>query len=64
VRWPDDQPGGWHLHQEVGEDYCSQIVSEARMRKPSGGVGRVSRWRDNIISPPGLAALPPPPWWA
>jgi hypothetical protein len=38
VRWPDDQPGGWHLHQDVDEDYCRQIVSEARMRKPSGGI--------------------------
>jgi hypothetical protein len=47
VRWPDDQPGGWHLHQDVDEDYCRQIVSEARMRKPSGGIVWVSRSRDN-----------------
>jgi len=47
VRWPEDQPGAWHLHQDVGEDYCRQIVSEARMRKPSGGVVWVPRSRDN-----------------
>lgn len=47
VRWPEDQPGAWHLHADAGEDYCRQIVSEARMRKPSGGVTWVSRSRDN-----------------
>lgn len=35
--WPADQPGGWHLHANVTDDYCRQIVSEARVRKPSGG---------------------------
>ena len=38
LRWPDDRPGGWHLPEDVTEDYCRQIVSEARIRKPSGGV--------------------------
>ena len=49
VRWPDDQPGGWHLHQDVDEDYCRQIVSEARMRKPSGGATWVRRSSDNHL---------------
>jgi hypothetical protein len=22
VRWPDDQPGAWHLPHDVDEDYC------------------------------------------
>lgn len=37
VRWPEGQPGGWHLHQDVTEAYCKQIVSEARAKKPGGG---------------------------
>lgn len=36
LSWPHGQPGGWHLHQEVDEDYCRQIVSEARVNKPKG----------------------------
>lgn len=36
LRWPSDQPGGWHLHEAVTDDYCRQIVSEARVRKPKG----------------------------
>lgn len=43
LSWPEDQPGGWHLHSEVDEDYCRQIVSEARIAKPSGGVAWVPR---------------------
>lgn len=47
VRWPEDQPGAWHLHQDVTEDYCRQVVSEARLKKPSGGVVWVPRSREN-----------------
>jgi phage terminase large subunit GpA-like protein len=48
VRWPKDAAGGWHLHSEVEEDYCRQIVSEARMRKPSGvGVIWTPVYREN-----------------
>lgn len=47
LRWPDDQPGGWHLSSDVTEDYCRQIVSEARVKKPSGGFQWVQRYRDN-----------------
>lgn len=36
VRWPADQPGGWHLHAGVTEDYCKQIVSEQLLLKSSG----------------------------
>ena len=36
VRWPDDQPGGWHLHRETSEDYCRQIVAEEMITKASG----------------------------
>jgi len=34
LRWPEDQPGGWHLYEGITEDYCRQIVSEARVKKP------------------------------
>lgn len=47
VRWPGDAPGAWHLHDEVDDDYCRQIVSEARLRKPSGEPEWVRRSRDN-----------------
>lgn len=47
IRWPVDQPGGWHLFTGVTEDYCKQIVSEARMRKPGGGHQWVPISRDN-----------------
>jgi len=47
VRWPDDQPGGWHLPQDTTEAYCRQIVSEGRVKKPSGGYVWVQRSREN-----------------
>lgn len=47
VRWPEDQPGAWHLHGEIDEDYCRQIVAEARMRKPSGGVQWIAQSKEN-----------------
>jgi phage terminase large subunit GpA-like protein len=47
LRWPEGQPGGWHLHADVTEDYCRQIVSEARVRKPSGGHAWVELSRNN-----------------
>jgi phage terminase large subunit GpA-like protein len=49
VRWPVDQPGAWHLPHDVTDDYCAQIVSEARMRLPSGRVQWVQRARENHI---------------
>ena len=45
--WPPDQPGGWHLYEDITEDYCRQIVSEARVRKPGGGHQWVQTTRDN-----------------
>lgn len=38
IRWPQDQPGSWHLGRAVGEDYCRQLVGEQRMRLPSGKI--------------------------
>ncbi|MCW2242244.1 phage terminase large subunit family protein [Azospirillum canadense] len=36
LEWPADQPGGWHLPEDIDEDYARQIVSESRMALPSG----------------------------
>ncbi|MDQ0422300.1 phage terminase large subunit GpA-like protein [Peteryoungia aggregata LMG 23059] len=47
VRWLDDQPGAWHLPEDITEDYCRQIVSEARTRAPGGKVKWVQKARDN-----------------
>jgi hypothetical protein len=45
IRWPKEQRGGWHLHSEVDEEYCRQLVNEARTRKPGGGWTWVKRGR-------------------
>jgi phage terminase large subunit GpA-like protein len=47
VRWPSDQLGAWHLPIDVDNDYCMQIVSEARVKRPSGKVQWVQRSKDN-----------------
>ena len=47
LRWPVDQPGGWHLPSDATENYCKQIVSEARVRKQGGGYTWVQSSRDN-----------------
>jgi phage terminase large subunit GpA-like protein len=47
VRWPDDQPGSWHLPADVSDDYCKQIISEARIRLSSGKVRWVEHSKEN-----------------
>jgi phage terminase large subunit GpA-like protein len=55
LRWPIDQPGGWHVYEfksdenpgGLTEDYCRQIVSEARVRKPSGGFQWIPKAKNN-----------------
>lgn len=47
VRWPSDQPGAWYLPEDVTDDYCMQIVSEARVKTPAGKVQWVQRSREN-----------------
>jgi phage terminase large subunit GpA-like protein len=47
VRWPADQPGAWHLPADVDDDYCKQIVSEARVRLASGAIRWVQRSKEN-----------------
>lgn len=47
LRYPMDGRGAWFLHQDAGEDYARQIVSEARIRTPAGKVQWVQLARDN-----------------
>lgn len=47
IRWKPDLPGAWHLPQDTDEDFCKQIVSEARTKTPSGAVKWVPRSRNN-----------------
>lgn len=47
IRWDEDQPGAWHLPEDISEGYCKQIVSEARVRKPDGRPVWVRRSRQN-----------------
>ena len=54
IRWPQDQPGAFFLptpadasEQAASDEYCAQLVSEARIRKPSGRTMWVQRSRDN-----------------
>jgi phage terminase large subunit GpA-like protein len=47
LRWPDEQAGAWHLPQGVDDDYCHQIVSEARVKSPTGRPEWVRRTKAN-----------------
>jgi phage terminase large subunit GpA-like protein len=47
IRWPSDQPGAFHLASDTSDDYCLQLVSEARIRKPSGRAVWVAQSRSN-----------------
>ncbi|EFO32121.1 phage terminase large subunit (GpA) [Roseibium sp. TrichSKD4] len=47
VSWNLEQDGAWHLPEDITEDYCRQIVSEARVKKASGEVKWVPRSKEN-----------------
>jgi phage terminase large subunit GpA-like protein len=47
IRRPQGQPGAWYLPGDVSEDYCRQVVSEARVRLASGRIKWVRRSREN-----------------
>jgi phage terminase large subunit GpA-like protein len=47
LRWPEDHVGGWHVFKGVDDDYCKQLVSEARLKQPTGRIEWVQRSRDN-----------------
>lgn len=57
LRWPSDSPGAWHLNQDVTDEYCQQIVSEARTLSPAGRPVWVQRSRENhFLDAEALAA--------
>lgn len=45
--WPPDQPGAWHFHEHVTDDYLRQIVAEARVVSDGGKPMWVERSREN-----------------
>jgi phage terminase large subunit GpA-like protein len=47
IRYPLDSLGAWRLHEETTDDYCQQIVSEARITSPTGTPVWVQRSREN-----------------
>lgn len=56
IRWPltvrkGDQEvpalGAWHLPHDIDDDYCKQIVSESRLKLPSGRTQWIRRSREN-----------------
>ena len=47
IRRPQGQPGAWYLPHDASEDYCRQVVSEARVRLASGRIKWVRRSREN-----------------
>ncbi|MFN3625196.1 MAG: terminase gpA endonuclease subunit, partial [Hyphomicrobium sp.] len=47
VRWEPDKPGAWLLPADTTDDYCKQIVAEARIKKPNGQPEWVPRSREN-----------------
>lgn len=47
IGWPQDQPGSWHLPNDIEDDYCKQIVAEQRMRLPSGRTQWMKVHKDN-----------------
>ena len=55
--WPPTQPGFWHIHRDVTEDYCKQLVAEARVITPSGKPQWIERSRENhFLDAEALAA--------
>jgi len=46
IRW-ESEIGAWNLPIDVTDDYCRQIVSEARLKTPSGKVRWVQRSKEN-----------------
>lgn len=47
LRWPVDEPGAYLLPDDVPDYYLQQMVSEARIRKPSGKPSWVQRTKEN-----------------
>lgn len=57
LRWPQDQPGSWHLFKGIDDDYCRQLVGEQRMRLPSGKVHWVKTGVNDWLDAEALQVL-------
>ena len=53
----EDQPGGWHLPQDIDEDYCKQIINESRVVKPSGRAVWIKTGPNHFLDAEALAYL-------
>ncbi len=42
-----EAPGAFHLNEQIDDDYCQQLVAEARVKGPSGRYVWVARSREN-----------------
>ena len=49
INYPEDQPGSWLLPQNVGDDYCKQIVAEQRMKTAAGRTMWVKRSTNDFL---------------
>lgn len=47
IRYPADALGAWMLPEDIDQAYCAQIVSESRVKRPSGRAQWVARSREN-----------------
>jgi phage terminase large subunit GpA-like protein len=47
IRWPQDQPGAFFIPEDVSDDYCQQLLSEARVKNKLGRPQWIRRSRDN-----------------
>jgi phage terminase large subunit GpA-like protein len=45
IRWREDKPGAWNLPRGVDDDYCHQVVGEARIVAPNGRPSWIERGR-------------------
>ena len=49
VKWPDGEPGDWHVHAEITDDYCKQVTAESRLTMPNGQFYWVKIRKDNHL---------------
>ncbi len=49
IRFAPDALGAWHLPSDISEDYCRQIVSEARVSAPNNQFKWITRSRNNHL---------------
>jgi phage terminase large subunit GpA-like protein len=47
IAWPADTPGAFHLPDDLPDEYFAQILSESRVRLPSGRVEWIQRSKEN-----------------